>query len=229
MNVCSIKHLTRISLLIIAGAWPSSSEIAVSATQGLPSSAAAAVSAGWTATQGIDTPESVYFDAASGSIFTSQIVGAPDGRDGNGRIAKLAGNGSVTTANWVTGLNAPKGMRGFQGTLWVADLDEVVGIDIVSGKVTTRVKIEGAKMLNDVACSDDGTVYVSDTVATRIYSVRNGKASVFAEGEELEYPNGLLVSGGQLVVGGWGKPELDFSTKVPGRLFTLDLRRNRKP
>jgi hypothetical protein len=46
---------------------------------------------------------------------------------------------------------------------------------------------------------------------------------VFAEGEFLENPNGLLVDGGRLVVGGWGKPEADFTTKVPGRLYSLDL------
>jgi hypothetical protein len=40
-----------------------------------------------------------------------------------------------------------------------------------------------------------------------------------SEGESLEYPNGLLVRGGKLNVGRWGKPEADFSTKVPGRLF----------
>ena len=51
---------------------------------------------------------------------------------------------------------------------------------------------------------------------------------MFAEGEDLEYPNGLLVEGDSLVVGGWGKPEADFTTKVPGRLFKLDLKTKKK-
>jgi sugar lactone lactonase YvrE len=63
---------------------------------------------------------------------------------------------------------------------------------------------------------------------SKIYAVKDGKASVFAEGEELEYPNGLLAEGDRLVVGGWGKPEPDFSTKVPGRLFALDLKTKQK-
>ena len=46
------------------------------------------VQSGWTANDGMDAPESVYFDEASGSIFVSQIVGTPDGRDGMGHITR---------------------------------------------------------------------------------------------------------------------------------------------
>jgi len=110
-----------------------------------------------------------------------------------------------------------------QGTLWVADLDEVIGFEIASGKETARVKIDGAQFLNDVAAGSDGTVYVSDFMANRIYAVNDGIVTTFAEGEQLEYPNGLLVEGTRLIVGAWGRPEADFTTKVPGRLYALDL------
>lgn len=179
--------------------------------------------AGWSATDGIATPESAYFDETSGFVFTSQINGQPTDRDGNGRIVKLGADGSVVAADWVTGLNAPKGLRSHGGTLWTADLDELVAVDIASGRITSRVKIDGAQFLNDVAIGSDGTVYVSDFTANRIYAVTDGRATVFAEGEQLEYPNGLLVEGNRLIVGAWGKPEADFTTKVPGRLYALDL------
>ena len=65
-------------------------------------------------------------------------------------------------------------------------------------------------------------------LASKIYAVKDGKASVFAEGDDIEYPNGLLVDGDRLIVGGWGKPEADFTTKVPGHLFTLDLKTKKK-
>lgn len=185
-------------------------------------------SAGWTATDGIATPESAYYDAESGFVFTSQIDGQPTDRDGNGRIVKLNPDGSVVAADWVTGLNAPKGLRAHRGTLWTADLDELVGVDIASGNVTSRVKIDGAQFLNDVAVGGDGTVYVSDFLANRIYAVKDGTTTVFAEGEQLEYPNGLLVDGNRLVVGSWGKPDADFTTKVPGRLYALDLATKQK-
>ena len=189
---------------------------------------AAPVPAGWKATDGIATPESVYVDDGSGFIFSSQIDGAPDARDGNGRIVQLARNGNVVAADWVTGLNAPKGLRSYQGTLWTADLDEVIGIEIANGRISSRTKIDGAMFLNDVAVGPDGTVYVSDMMANRIHAIRGGMATVFAEGEQLEWPNGLLVDGNRLIVGGWGKPKPDFSTEVPGHLFALDLRTKQK-
>jgi outer membrane protein assembly factor BamB len=186
------------------------------------------VTAGWMVTEGVNAPESVYVDTASGYVFVSNIGGMPGDRDGNGNIMKLTPDGKVVSAAWVTGLNAPKGLRSHNGTLWTADIDEVVAIDIASGKVPSKLKIDGAQFLNDVAVGDDGTVYVSDMLASKIYAVKDGKASVFAEGDSIEYPNGLLVDGDRLLVGGWGKPEPDFSTKVPGHLFALDLKTKQK-
>src|SRR5687767_11453623 len=107
--------------------------------------------AGWTVTENITTPESIYYDEPSGFIFASQINGMPADRDGNGRIVKLNADGTVAAGDWVTGLNAPKGLRAHNGTLWTADLDEVIGIEIASGRITSRTKIEGAQFLNDVA------------------------------------------------------------------------------
>jgi hypothetical protein len=193
-----------------------------------PPAAPAPLTAGWTATEGIETPESVYVDAGSGFIFASQIAGAPDGKDGNGRIVKLGGDGRVIDAQWVTGLNAPKGLRVCQGSLWAADLGEAIAIDVATGQISSRVALPNAMFPNDVACGADGTVYVSDMIGNRIYAVQGGMATVFAEGEQLEWPNGLLVDGDRLIVGGWGKPEADFTTKVPGRLFSLNLKTKAK-
>jgi len=187
-----------------------------------------AVTAGWTV-QDMRTPESAYLEEGSGYLFVSQIDGQPNQKDGKGRISKLGLDGSVVTADWFTALNAPKGLRSFGGTLWVADLDEVIGIDVASAKENARVKIDGATFLNDVAVGADGTVYVSDMLGSKIYAIKDGKATIFAEGEQLEYPNGLFVEGERLIVGGWGsKPAADFTTKVPGHLYALDLKTKQK-
>lgn len=203
-------------LTACSGSQPSNPASTPAAAPAIP--VAAPVTAGWTTTDAIKTPESVYFDPASGYIFTSQINGAPDGRDGNGAIVKLNGDGSVVSATFVTGLNAPKGLRACLGTLWTADLNEVIGIDVRDGGIKARVVIPDAKFLNDVECTNDGTVYVSDMMGNRVYAVKDGAASVFLDSNVLDYPNGLLVDGDRLIVANWGKPEADFSTKVPGRL-----------
>ena len=182
----------------------------------------------WSVTEGIQTPESVYVEPGSGDIYVSSIEGMPGEKDGKGHISKIGADGKVVNAMWVTGFNAPKGLRSFEGTLWVTDIDEIVGIDMATGKVSSKTKVAGAQFLNDTAVGSDGTVYVSDMMGNKIIALKGGKTSVFAQGEDLEYPNGLLVEGDSIVVGGWGKPEADFTTKVPGRLFKLDLKTKKK-
>ena len=60
---------------------------------------------------------------------------APTAKDGEGWISKLSPKGEVLEAKWVTGLNAPKGMRVQGDTLWVSDIDELVAINRKSGKI----------------------------------------------------------------------------------------------
>jgi hypothetical protein len=168
--------------------------------------AAPAPAAVWTVSADMAAPESAFYDATSNSIFVSSINGDVGAKDGNGYISRLAPDGRVVNAKWATGLNAPKGLRSAGGTLWVADIDEVVAIEISSGRITSRVKIEGAQFLNDLATAPDGTVYVSDSQAFRVYSVKDGKATVFVEGEDaVETPNGVLVDGNRLIVGSMGR------------------------
>jgi sugar lactone lactonase YvrE len=227
--------VNRLPLLIVFGlvltsctSSPAPDQTASPAETPATGAAPGRITAGWSVTEGVETPESVYVDTASGSIFVSMIAGQPGDRDGNGRIMKLALDGTVVSATWVTGLNAPKGLRSHNGMLWTADLDEVIGIDIARGQIASRATIDGAQFLNDVAVGEDGTVFVSDMLASRIYSLKDGQIAIFAEGDAMEYPNGLLVEGDRLIVGGWGKPEADFSTKVPGHLFSLNLTTKQK-
>jgi sugar lactone lactonase YvrE len=168
--------------------------------------AAAAPPAVWTITTDMSAPESAHYDALSKSVFVSSINGQIADKDGNGYISRLSPDGKVVNAKWATGLNAPKGLRSIGGTLWVSDIDEVVGVEIASGRITSRVAIEGARFLNDLATAPDGTIYVSDSQAFRIYAIKDGKASVFVEGEDaIETPNGVLVDGGRLIVGSLGR------------------------
>ena len=156
----------------------------------------------WTVTADIAAPESAFYDAASNSVFVSNINGGVTDKDGNGYISRLTPEGQVVSAKWATGLNGPKGLRSVGGTLWAADIDEVVGIEIASGRITSRVKIDGATFLNDLATAPDGTIYVSDSMKARIYTVKDGKASIFVEGEDpIETPNGVLVDGNRVIVG----------------------------
>ncbi|MEW4487606.1 hypothetical protein AB1L42_05965 [Thalassoglobus sp. JC818] len=173
----------------------------------------------------LDHPESIYLHRDSGFLFLSQIGGGGGmAKDGDGWITKLTTDGKIVSHKWVTGLNAPKGIRSHGNTLYVSDIDRVVAIDIEAGEIVKEYLIPEAKFLNDLCTSDDGTIYVSDMVASRIYQIKDNKASVFLEGPELEHPNGVLVEGDHLMIGGWGSGfnTEDFSTEILGRLKRID-------
>jgi sugar lactone lactonase YvrE len=176
----------------------------------------------WSATEGMDSPESVYYDARSGFLYSSQIVGDASARDGNGRIVKLTLDGKVVDANWAKGLDAPKGLREYRGTLYVADIDQVVGFDIRSGRETSRVRIADAKFLNDLCVGPDGAIYTTDSFANRVWVVRNGVASLFSDASQLELPNGILVDGGKVIVATDGRPARGGGG-TPGSLFAIDI------
>ena len=67
---------------------------AAQAPAGAPPAPAPATAV-WTVTEGMDSPESAFFDPASGFVFVSQIGGQAADRDGNGRIAKLTADGRL--------------------------------------------------------------------------------------------------------------------------------------
>ena len=176
----------------------------------------------WSVTDGIDSPESVYYDATSGFLFSSQIGGDASARDGNGRIVKLTVDGKVVDANWAKGLDAPKGMRAYRGTLYVADIDQVVGFDIGSGREVSRVKIADAKFLNDLCTGPDGAIYTTDSFANRVWVIRNGAASLFSDAPQLQLPNGILVDGNKVVVATDGTAGRG-GAGTPGSLFAIDI------
>lgn len=173
----------------------------------------------------IVNPESVYYSAEEDVIFVSNVVGDELTKDGQGWISKISPEGQLIDAKWVEGLNAPHGMRAHQGQLWVADIDELVAIDLQTAQIISKIKIPGATFLNDVAIAEDGRVFVSDTLNSKIYMVHNGQVSSFAGQLDLESPNGLLVQNNQLIVAAWGPMQdpATFSTKRPGHLYAIDL------
>jgi DNA-binding beta-propeller fold protein YncE len=171
---------------------------------------------------GFMNPESVY---ANGSgYYVSNLNGGPLDKDGNGFISKITADGKMETLKWIEGLNAPKGMVMNGTKLYVSDIDNLIEIDTAAGKVAATYPAEGAVFLNDTAVDESGNVYVSDIAKRKIWQLKDGKMSIWYEGDDLMHPNGLRVEGGKLIVAGWGR-EMgdDGSTKVPGNLFTIDL------
>lgn len=172
-------------------------------------------------------PESAYWDAKSKTWYVSNVAGSPTEKDGKGWITTIGADGKVIEPQWVSGLNAPKGIRVHDGKLWVCDIDELVVIDVATKAVVEKIKAEGAKLLNDVAITDKGVAYATDTFGDAIYEAQLKKpAKVLVKSDKLEGPNGILFDGGHLVVAQWGTitDPAKWTAKGPGRIITVDVK-----
>ncbi len=145
----------------------------------------------WETDSTFKIPESVLYYAQEKILFVSNIDGKPDEKDLKGSISKLSLDGKKITHNWATNLSAPKGMGIFNQQLWVADLNEVVAIDLKNGKIVQRIPVEGAVFLNDLTIDKTGTIYVSDSRTGKVHRIKDNKVTTFLEGQM--NVNGLLV------------------------------------
>ena len=145
------------------------------------------------------TPESVLFDAAGAQLYVSNVDGkTPWTSDGRGSIGKAGLDGKIIAAEWVTGLDNPKGLGLHSGRLYVADLTHVVVIDTAKAAIVEKIPIEGSAMLNDITVDASGVVYVSDSKTGKIHAITNGVPAVFAE--NFKDLNGLLAHEGVLYI-----------------------------
>jgi DNA-binding beta-propeller fold protein YncE len=154
----------------------------------------------WETDSTLKTPESVLFDAGNKVLYVANIDGDGGAKDNKGSIGKVGLDGKIIAVDWVPGLQAPKGMALVKNTLWVADIDELVAIDIKKAQIIHHVKIEGATFLNDVAADPQGTVYVTDSRKRELWKLENGKPSKVLDSNSLKGPNGVLVHNNEVYV-----------------------------
>ena len=147
-------------------------------------------------TKNLPTPESVLYHAGDDALYVSLIDGDGAEKDGKGGVAILNLDGSVKNQDWVTGMNAPKGMAVHENLLYVADITAVAVIDMETGEVRHEIEFPEAVFLNDVTVDNDGVIYVSDTRTGTIYQMQNNEPTVFLENAPnangLKFVNGSL-------------------------------------
>lgn len=152
----------------------------------------------WETDSVINVPESVLPDVKAGILYVSVIGGSGTDKDGIGGVATLGLDGKIINQDWIKGLNAPKGLARKGNTMYAADIDEVVVIDIKKAKVERKIPIEGAVFLNDVTIDDKGTVYVSDSRTNKIHRIQNNIPELYID--SAMGVNGLKAVGDQLFI-----------------------------
>ena len=152
----------------------------------------------WSTEATLPVPESVLYNAKDKLLYVAQIDGKAGEKDGKGGIAKVGLDGKIIKQDWVTGLNAPKGMGKMGNKLFVADVTEVIEIDAKTGKIIKKHEVEGAKFLNDLTIDSKGNIYVSDSDTKKVHLIKDGVVTTYFE--DLTRPNGLLAVGSDLLI-----------------------------
>jgi len=134
----------------------------------------------WESAAVLKVPESVRFDAQRKVLYVSNIDGQPWESDGKGSIAKIGLDGKVIAAEWVTGLDGPKGLALSDDGKWLfaADLGGIVVIDIDKAKVDHKIAIPEGQQLNDLVNDKTAIDYTGLALSgsTLYYGIGSGNA-----------------------------------------------------
>ena len=160
----------------------------------------------------LQTPESVLADEARGILYVSNMNSGAAANSASGYISKVDMDGKIIELKWAEGLNGPKGMGLFENNLFVSDYDELVTINIESGKIVNKIKIEGNPGLNDVTVGKDGSVYVAGFASNVIYKIKDGVVESVFTGTEGENFNGLL----------WENNRMLLTTSTSSKFKSID-------
>lgn len=150
----------------------------------------------WKTDTTLQNPESALYDAKGKLLFVSNI--GDFSKDNTGFISKVGLDGKIITRNWVSGLNAPKGLGLYKNMLYAAELNAVAVIDITTGTIVKRVPVAGSQMLNDITVDDNGVVYVSDTKTNKVHKIAGDNADLYLD--DMKSANGLLAVGKDLYI-----------------------------
>jgi len=153
--------------------------------------------------------ESCTYDATRNVIIAMNAGNAQAMAQNDGFASLINPDGTVHTSKWIgvtrdgLTLNHPLGSAVAGGKLYVADINTIRTFDLATGAPGRAVEIPGATILNGVAATADGTVYVSNTrEPERIFKIApDGTVSTFADGPPLALPNGVAMdTDGNVVV-----------------------------
>jgi hypothetical protein len=168
--------------------------------------------------------ESCTYDPTRNLIIVPSRGASQRAATNDGFVALLNSDGSVHTPKWIGAtrdglvLNHPFGSEIHNGTLYLADIDGDTSddvprtavlrmFDLQTGAPKGEIPVPQAPWLNDIAVTEAGVIYASQTFPgtdspVRLYQVMpDGQVSVLVEGEPLNQPNGVaLDNDGNIVV-----------------------------
>lgn len=145
--------------------------------------------------------ESCTFDAEKNLVLAMNAGNRGEGDAQDGFVSLINPDGSVHTAKWIGAtrdgleLHNPLGSAVANGVLYTVDIGFLRSFDLATGRPLRSVPVPGSTILNGIAVAADGTAYISNSRDPElIYKVTpDGSSSVFAEGGDINVPNGVAM------------------------------------
>ncbi|WP_341227058.1 hypothetical protein [uncultured Arcticibacterium sp.] len=157
----------------------------------------------------LQIPESVIYDK-NNNVFYVSCIGPKTtaAHDGDGYIAKVGPNGEIIENKWLTGLDEPTGLAIVGDTLYVANIDQLVSIQISTAEIISKQDIATTTFLNDVASNSSGDVLIADTDLNAVFIKSGEEISILYQSEELGGLNGIYCEEKRTLLTGSGSGKL---------------------
>ena len=177
----------RLASLLLIAATP-----ALAAPQGIP---------------GFASPESVLVTGDRAYVSNVGTALDPLAHDGDGFISLVGADGTILERAVFprdgTTLDAPKGMALLGTTLWVADIDRIVGFDTARGTSTAAISLPPGSpaFANDIAAEPGGTLLVTDTLRNAVYRLDPASGGWTLLTDAIPGANGIALATGAAASG----------------------------
>lgn len=150
------------------------------------------LSLNWTLEDSFKMPESIAFNPSEKTIYISNFDGYHrNPNQGSQSISKVGINGKILDLNWAKGLKNPTGITFYNGRIYAVERTGVAEIDASTGNILNRFVCPGGILLNDIAVTNEGEIFVSDSASGSIYIIKNGTAEVWFSSPNMRGANGL--------------------------------------
>ncbi len=175
----------------------------------------------WSVSGVFQSAESVIYDAACDCLYVSNVNGYS--KNGEGYLSRLSLTGELLEQHWVDGLNGPTGMAIDGKTLYVADIDEVVAIDLGTGRIDQRYPApDDNPGLNDISINPDGRLFVSGSFSQAIYELTAEGLQPWLVSDSLRDANGLYAGQQNVMVAGYWLHAAELADKRLVKLSQSD-------
>jgi len=177
-------------------------------------------------TDGFTGPESVVRDLIRNQLYVSNMgTYGKSPTPGDGFISRVSTNGKLLEAQWVKGLEDPKGLALVGDRLYVGDVDALVEIDIAEGIILARhMPKDGPGDFNDCTADSDGNVYVCSGRLGTVFRLHAGEFAPWVKLDRTQTGgiNGLRAEKNRLLLGGWTVKDANGVEQL-GHISTIDF------